>query len=111
MLVLFDVQAKKQYEKAFRDWEKVQEAHLKIEQDVTIPRIDVEKVSSSCLELLLYQICAHRGWPTWSGLGRAMKLTQMDQKRPDLVGPGQIEPRQHLEFRISNAQVRPTRHT
>ena len=37
-------QAKKQYEKAFRDWEKVQEAHCKTEQDVNIPRVDVEKV-------------------------------------------------------------------
>jgi len=37
-------QAKKQYEKAFRDWEKVQEAHLKAEQDINIPRVDLEKV-------------------------------------------------------------------
>ena len=37
-------QAKRQYEKAFRDWEKVQEAHCKTEQDINIPRVDVEKV-------------------------------------------------------------------
>ena len=39
------VQAKKQYEKAFKDWEKVHEAHGKIENDNNVPRIDVEKVS------------------------------------------------------------------
>jgi len=45
VLVFFDVQAKKQYEKAYREWEKVQEAHLKIEQDVYVLRVDIEKVS------------------------------------------------------------------
>ena len=48
-LAVFIVQAKKQYEKAFKDWEKAQEVHWKTEQDANIPRVDVEKVSCLCL--------------------------------------------------------------
>jgi len=54
------VQAKKQYEKAFRDWEKVQESHGRIEQDVYVSRVDVEKVRT--------QIRAYPGHSAWLSL-------------------------------------------
>jgi len=37
-------QAKKHYEKAFRDAEKAQEMYKKTEQDANLSRADVEKV-------------------------------------------------------------------
>ena len=37
-------QAKKHYEKAFRDAEKAQDAHKRAENDVNLSKADVEKV-------------------------------------------------------------------
>ena len=39
------VQAKKYYEKAFREAEKAQEAHKRAEQDINLSKADVEKVA------------------------------------------------------------------
>jgi len=64
--LLLVVQAKKQYEKAFKDLEKVQEAHSKIEYDVNIPRIDVEKVGCPSLQLIVSFLDDLSGWQTES---------------------------------------------
>jgi len=45
-------QAKKHYEKAFRDAEKAQDAHKRAEQDVNLSKADVEKVNSDISEFI-----------------------------------------------------------
>jgi len=42
-------QAKKHYEKAFRDAEKAQEAYKKAEQDINLSKAEIEKVPLSAL--------------------------------------------------------------
>lgn len=59
MLVLTVFQAKKQYEKAFRESEKAQEAYKKADADIHMSRADVEKVSEQSDTMICWELCVN----------------------------------------------------